>query len=83
MNTEKSWFALKITVAAEASEAVEFALNELDALGTEINNLGVKQAETLSVVGYFNEMPSDETVQIQLVEALRIYGFHACCRSGN
>ena len=75
MNKELSWFALKVTVVSEASEAVEFALNELGALGTEINNLGVKQAETLSVIGYFNEPPSDETIQAELVEALRIYGF--------
>ena len=75
MNTEKSWFALKVTVDAEASEAVEFAFNELAALGTEINNLGVEKAETLSVVGYFNEPPDDETVRAELAEALRIYNF--------
>ena len=75
MNKEQSWFALKITVATEASEAIEFALNELNALGTEINNLGIKQPETLSVIGYFNVPPSDEIVQDELVEALRIYGF--------
>jgi len=74
MNTDKTWFALKITVDTKASEAIEFALNELGALGTEINNLGVKQTETLGVVGYFNEPPSDETVQTELKEALRIYG---------
>jgi len=75
MNRDISWFALEITVDAKASEAVEFALNELDALGTEINNLGVKQAETLTVIGYFNELPTDETVAIELNEALRIYNF--------
>lgn len=75
MNKEKTWFALEITVKAKASEAVEFALNELDALGTEINNLGVKQSENLTVIGYFNEPPDDEAVQAELIEALRIYGF--------
>jgi ribosomal protein L11 methyltransferase len=75
MNTEKTWFALEITIDAKASEAVEFALNELDALGTEINNLGVKRAETLSVVGYFNELPDGEKIRVELKEALRIYGF--------
>jgi len=75
MNTDKLWFALEITVDAKASEAVEFALNELDALGTEINNLGVKQAENLTVIGYFNEQPGDEKVQAELNEALRIYDF--------
>jgi ribosomal protein L11 methyltransferase len=75
MNTDKSWFALEITVDSNSSEAIEFALNELDSLGTEINNLGKKQPETLCVVGYFNEKLTRENVQNQLNEALRIYSF--------
>lgn len=71
----RNWFALEITVDAGASEAVEFGLNELGALGTEINNLGKKAFETLCVVGYFNELPSEESVRDELSEALRIYGF--------
>lgn len=74
-DTGKNWFAVKITVDAKASEAVEFAFNQLDALGTEINNLGVKQAETLAVIGYFNEPPDREKIEIELNEALRIYDF--------
>ncbi len=72
---EQLWFVLEITVASEASEAVEFGLNELDALGTEINNLGKKPTETLCVNGYFNDVPGVEAIRIQLNEALRIYGF--------
>ena len=60
MNTNDNYFAYQITVASEAAEAVEFGLNELDALGTEINNLGKKPTETLTVVGYFGE-PQGET----------------------
>jgi ribosomal protein L11 methyltransferase len=71
----QNWFALEITALSDASEAVEFALNELDALGTEINNLGVKSAETLTVIGYFNEKPDDEALQNALAESLRIYNF--------
>ena len=74
-DADKNWFALKITVDAEASEAVEFALNELDVLGTEINNLGVKQTETLDVIGYFNEPPDSEKIEVELNEALRIHNF--------
>ena len=70
------WFALEITAASEASEAVEFALNELDALGTEINNLGKdKPKEILCIIGYFNEKKNDENLRKQLNEALRIYNF--------
>jgi ribosomal protein L11 methyltransferase len=74
--TEKLWFALEISVSADASEAIEFALNELGALGTEINNLGKdKPRDHLLIVGYFNEKTANETVENQLREALRIYGF--------
>jgi ribosomal protein L11 methyltransferase len=71
----ENWFALEITVETAASEAVEFALNELDAIGTEINNLGKKPTETLTIIGYFNEKPDEELVQNHLTEALRIYNF--------
>ena len=76
MNTDKKWFSLKITADARASEAIEFALNELEALGTEIDNLGKNPLpEKLEIVGYFNEKPDAEFLQNQLNNALRIYGF--------
>jgi len=74
-DNQKHWFALDITADSEISGAIEFALNELDSLGTEINNLGKAQSETVCVVGYFNEKPRGEIVQSELDEALRIYGF--------
>jgi len=74
---QESWFTLEITVDSEAIEAVEFALNELDALGTEINHLGKKQTETVCVIGYFNERQNEKIVQTQIIEALRIYDFKA------
>jgi len=71
----QNWFAVEITVDAQASEAVEFALNELDSAGTEINNLRKSADAPVCVVGYFNEKPNAETVRARLDEALRIYGF--------
>jgi ribosomal protein L11 methyltransferase len=76
-SNQQQWFALEITAVAEASEAVEFALNELDALGTEINNLGKLPTETLTVIGYFNEQFANQIWQKQLLEAVQIYGFSA------
>ena len=76
MNKQENWFALEITVDSAASEAIEFGLNELEALGTEINNLGKIKAETLVVIGYFNEKIDDSLLEKQLVEALQIYGFN-------
>lgn len=74
-SNEQKWFALEVTASAEAAEAVEFALNELEALGTEINNLGKQTSETLTIVGYFNEKFANQIMQKQLLEAVQIYGF--------
>jgi ribosomal protein L11 methyltransferase len=75
MSKTENWFALEITVDSNASEAIEFGLNSLDTLGTEINHLGKIPTETLTVIGYFNEKPDEEFLQNQLSEALRIYNF--------
>jgi len=78
MNTnQQKWFALEVTANSEASEAIEFGLNELDALGTEINNLGKEKTEKLTVIGYFNEQFADQIWRKTLLEAVQIYGFAA------
>jgi ribosomal protein L11 methyltransferase len=71
----KIWYLVEIETPSEAEEAVEFALNELDSLGTEINNLGKKQTRNLHIIGYFNELIGDEILRDKLNESLRIYGF--------
>lgn len=76
-NNQLKWFALEVTADPAAAEAVEFGLNELDALGTEINNLGKQNAETLTIIGYFNEQFANQIWQKQLLEAVQIYGFSA------
>jgi ribosomal protein L11 methyltransferase len=73
---QKSWFAIEITVDTNAVEAIEFALNELDSAGTEIEVLGLNQIiENTTVIGYFNEKLDDEIVERHLAEAVRIYSF--------
>jgi ribosomal protein L11 methyltransferase len=57
--------ALDVYVEPEACEAVEYALMEAGALGTE--TIGY------SVTGYFTETPDRERVREELFEALRIY----------
>ena len=56
------WYALDVTLAARAREAVEYALMEAGARGTEVLEEG---GEWERVAGYFDEAP---------VEALRVYG---------
>ena len=63
---ELSWYSISVTVAPEAAEAIEYAFNSLEALGTEINHLRKKNAESVTVVGYFNELPDDEHFQDEL-----------------
>jgi ribosomal protein L11 methyltransferase len=76
MQTEQEqWFVVSVTVPPEASEAIEFAFNELNSGGTEINNLRRDQSEDVTVAGYFDAIPAEETLTAEITEALRIYGF--------
>ena len=59
------WYALDVDIDGAAHEAVEYALMEAGALGTETVDGGV--------VAYFAETPNRERVRDELLEALRIY----------
>ena len=74
-NNKDTWLALEIAVSPEAAEAVEFALNSVNALGTAISFRRVNQTEALTVTGYFNELPDDQILQDELHYALRSYDF--------
>lgn len=73
-NTEETWHALQITADPEAAEALEFAFNELDAIGTEINYLRDKTADSVTVAGYFNEKLVDTEALDSIRSSLAIYG---------
>jgi len=59
------WYALDVELEPAAQEAVEYALMEAGALGTE--------ATEHVVTGYFAATPDRERVRAELFEALRIY----------
>jgi ribosomal protein L11 methyltransferase len=59
------WYALDVDIEPAAQEAVEYALMEAGALGTE--------ATERVVTGYFTTTPNREQVRDELFEALRIY----------
>ena len=66
MNAPKeNWYALDVEAESQAREAVEYALMEAGALGTE--------TEDNTVTGYFADVPGRERVRAELFEALRIY----------
>ncbi len=75
INKKQPWYRIKVDVKAGFEEAIEFAFNELDSLGSEINNLGKKADEDICVIGYFNELPDDESIKQNLHKALEIYNF--------
>jgi ribosomal protein L11 methyltransferase len=64
------WFALDVTHEARAREAVEYALMEAGALGTEARDGSDGMGEA---VAYFDSPPDRERVRAALAEALRIY----------
>lgn len=74
---EQRWYVLEIEAQSRAAEAVEFALNELDTLGTEINNLGKDQPVNIVIKGYFNERLDDPAVRDQIASSLRIHDLPA------
>jgi ribosomal protein L11 methyltransferase len=65
------WYALDVSTTERAREAVEYALMEAGAGGTEVVD---EWGETLVVSGYFGTPPEVERVRSALFEALRIYG---------
>ena len=64
------WYALDVDLEPDAGEAVEYALMEAGALGTETNESG----GLVKITGYFAATPDRERVRYELLEALRIYG---------
>jgi ribosomal protein L11 methyltransferase len=71
------WHALDVTVDGAAREAVEYALMEAGALGTE--TAATEDAETLRVAGYFDRAPEREAVRAAVFDALRIYSLPPAC----
>jgi ribosomal protein L11 methyltransferase len=62
------WYALDVEIEATAQEAVEYALMEAGAIGTEVT-----EATEHCVTGYFAAIPDRERVRDELFDALRIY----------
>lgn len=69
----KKWIAIDVEAGPDAAEAVEYALNALDALGTEVDSLRKSADENLKVTGYFHEMPDAELLCDEIDMGLKIY----------
>ena len=68
------WYALDAEIEAAAREAVEYALMEAGALGTETNDA---EDKPVRVTGYFDHTPNRESVSSELAHALRVYDLPA------
>jgi ribosomal protein L11 methyltransferase len=66
----KSWFALDVRLESGAQEAVEYALIEAGALGTESKE---EDAGFTRVLAYFDAPPDLEGIRASLFEAMRLY----------
>ena len=70
----KKWLAIDIETSPDAADAVEYALNALDALGTEIDSLRKSAGENLRVTGYFHDLPDAELLGREIDLGFKIYG---------
>lgn len=70
---KKRWFAVDVEADAPAAEAIEYAFNTLDALGTEIDHLRKTGTDAVKITGYFNDLPTDEDLQFEINDALNIF----------
>lgn len=68
--SRRVWHALELTIEPPAREAVEYALMEAGALGTEVAGEG---RDFTRLVAYFDRAPERETLRAALLDALRIY----------
>jgi len=67
------WFAIEVTVESSAVEAIEAAFNELDALGTEVQQFHNEEGDPLTVVGYFNQLQDTRSLDEAISNELLIY----------
>ncbi len=74
-NHKKLWFAIDVEAVATATEAIESALNELGAIGTEIDSFLKPSDKPMRVSGYFETLPTDAEIREAVSYALRIYGY--------
>jgi ribosomal protein L11 methyltransferase len=66
------WYALDVSCAGAAREAVEYALMEAGALGTESAE-DERVREEARVTAYFDAPPEVERVRAAMLDALRVY----------
>jgi ribosomal protein L11 methyltransferase len=67
---ERVWVSVDVRLKPFAREAIEYALMEAGALGTEVSD---ESGESVRVSAYFRRAPEIEEVRAAVFDALRIY----------
>jgi ribosomal protein L11 methyltransferase len=67
---EQVWYAIDLTIEPDAREAIDYALMEAGALGTEVLKEGDHLTETTA---YFATLPEREEIRTAIFNALQIY----------
>src|SRR5688500_1787425 len=65
-----NWYALILSIEPNSEEAVQYALMEAGALGTEVSQA---DSELAQITAYFASIPNREHVRAELSNALSIY----------
>jgi ribosomal protein L11 methyltransferase len=73
----KTWFAVDVSADPAASDAVEYAFNVAEAVGTEINIFRKDKTEDVCVIGYFDAEPDVEAISAAINDALQIHGLRS------
>lgn len=74
----RSWDALHVTAHQAACEAIEYALMETGARGTETREVGGEvRVALVQVIAYYDDAPALDDVREEIALALRIYGCDA------
>ena len=71
--TPRQWYAAAVMTTAPQREAIDYALMEAGALGTET----VESPDQARITGYFSAPIDEARLRNALQDALRIYGFPA------
>ncbi len=73
LESQQIWYSLEVNAVSAAAEAIEHALVEMDALGTEINHLRKGPSDMVTVSGFFAEPPNVDEAREQLDLILPVY----------
>lgn len=77
------WHKVEVTADSAAREAIEYALMEAGALGTETIDDGDATLPIVRVIAYFDSLPAPNSVHASINEALRIYSLPASALYGS